>query len=244
MKKKYLRVGLFASVIVAMCGCNVGGYSSERKDTELYDYEAHKDERINIHGWNLPALECDSQKGYDTERNAKIVQDFLAAGMNIVHLTGANLRSIGIGNEEKVQTTREIIEYLGSQGVQSVIFGSNTGETNENSDFSKYMPDYSDLKDLYGFLVWDEPTKVALKKIGDYADIFESKYASSDTAYYVNLFPSYASCFASGGYDEYFEEYGERVLKKLHGTKIISVDSYPLRTDKTLGSTYLYDLIM
>ena len=233
---------LLILVITITCGCDSKKNNSvTRENTNLYDYSLNKDDRINIHGWNLPVLEKDEVKGYDTEKNNSIIKDFTDAGMNILHLTGKNIWTYNF-SEESCNNYIELMNYLKSKGIMSTVFGYNAVNI-ENNDLLANMPDFTDSDGFYSLLAWDEPETKTMSKIGLIAKEFENIYGSN-SIFYVNLLPSYASIFSTGGYDEYFEAYGDIVLSQISGKKIISVDSYPLKDDQSIMQNFLYDLAM
>lgn len=244
MRKK--SISIILSFLLILCfgfyGCNSAKDNKFIKEnTNLYDYSLNKTDRINIHGWNLPVLEKDEVNGYDTENNAAIVKDFTDAGMNILHLTGKNIWKYNF-SEDSCNEYTELMDYLNSKGVQSTVFGYNAVNI-ENNDLLTNMPDFTASNGFYSLLAWDEPETKSMTRLGLIANKFESIYGKNAT-FYINLLPSYASIFSTGGYDEYFEAYGDIVLSKLSGKKIISVDSYPLKDDKSIMQNYLYDLAM
>lgn len=66
----------------------------------------------------------------------------------------------------------------------------------------------------------------------------------ADAVFMVNLYPSYADLFRSGGYSDYLKSYCETVLSQVEGKKYLSVDSYAIRADKQLETYLLYDIAM
>ncbi len=70
-----------------------------------------------------------------------------------------------------------------------------------------------------------------------------------DEFFHVNLLQSYGMSIMHGTtnpptFSEYLNTYVERVLKNVNGTVTLSTDHYPVLTDDTLSSSYLYDLIL
>ncbi len=245
MKKK--RIFALAScfiLAVGACGCNFGGgnASDTIPDTTLVDYESYKGKQnITLTAWDFPQLEYLDGVGYDTPRNNAIIQDIVAAHFDVLNLTGTH--SLYINTAENIQLTKEQIALCNQNGLKSVVFGSNTGLDNENILFTDNYPDFSDCEGFYGFMPWDEPNVANMNKLGLYAEQFNEIYRGTDAIYHVNLLPSYAAPFTSGGYDDYMTTYGEEVLSKVEGEKWMMVDSYPINPDGTLFLNFLYDLI-
>lgn len=252
--KKIIALSLGAMFGLSACGfsaCGLitpGGTSQSSsdagvKDTVLVDYEKYKEERdYKITAWDFPYLEYSKTTGYDTEKNNQLMKDIKDAGFDILNLTGYH--SLYINSEENIERTKEQIALANKNGLQTVVFGSNTTEDNENCVFTKNYPDFSDCEGFYGFMPWDEPHESVMGKLGTYADMFNDVYKNTDAKYLVNLLPSYATLFNSGGYGQYLESYCDTVLSQVEGEKWLMVDSYPVLEDGTLMTNFLYDLMM
>lgn len=245
--KKSICSLLVSSVLLCGAACGDGGSSSASNSAEptvqavnLATYNGGK--HILIHAWDFPLLNYDETDGYDIESNRAIMQDAKDAGFDVMHITGKN--NIYLTDATRTAKANEMVDFIAKYGMKSAPFASNTSETNENTNLESYFPDFSDNENVFGFIVWDEPYKSIYNKLGNYAETFNEIYADTDAVYMVNLLPSYASIFSSGGYADYIETFCEDVLKWVDGEKFLSVDSYPIQANKTLMSNYLYDLIM
>lgn len=250
-------VALAGCLIMGFCGgCGGGNITPKIPDTKLVDYESYRDKQnISITAWDFPELEYDAANGFDTERNNAIIEDMVAANIDILNLTGRN--SLYVNNSRSsdpkylgktnMELTKEQIALCNKHGIKTVAFGPNTGGDNENVIYSEeFFPDFSDCEGFYGFMPWDEPLESVMGKLGNYARIFNNVYAGTDAVFHVNLLPSYGAPFVSGGFDyeSYLERYCETVLSEVAGTKWLMVDSYPVMSNGELWSSYLFDLLM
>ncbi len=246
-KKGILALALSALIGVcgfSACGGNADSTSDTKKDTQLMDYESYKGERnISITAWDFPTLEYSETLGYNTEKNNQLISDIKNAGFDILNLTGRN--SLYINNAENIQLTKEQIALCNANGLKSVVFGSNTTGENENCIFTDNYPDFSECEGFYGFMPWDEPHAPIMNKLAGYARQFNETYKNNpDAVYLVNLLPSYAELFTSGGYSDYLKTYCETVLSEVEGEKWLMVDSYPILENGKLMTNFLYDLMM
>lgn len=127
----------------------------------------------------------------------------------------------------------KILEYCKEAGLKAYVFNYN--------DVQKFLEDdspYSDYEAFEGMVVYDEPGIHQLDEIASVIPEFEKRYPNG--VFYVNLLPNYGlqfdknkdnpDWFESTQYELYIKEYCEKVLDKLHGKKILSVDFYPLVT--------------
>lgn len=249
-KKQFFTVALSALFLVSafsFSSCNInGGESSStgKADTQLMDYDSYKGKRnIPITAWDFPTLEYSDTLGYNTEKNNQVIADIKNAGVDILNLTGWD--SLYINNLQNIQLTKEQIALCNANGLKTVVFGSNTTGNNENCVFTDNYPDFSDCEGFYGFMPWDEPHVPIMNKLAGYARQFNETYKNNpDAVYLVNLLPSYAELFRSGGYSDYLEAYCETVLSEVEGEKWLMVDSYPVLENGKLMVNFLYDLMM
>lgn len=127
----------------------------------------------------------------------------------------------------------EILELCHQVGLKAYIF-----YFNEASKFLADTTDYTHCGALDGFILFDEPSAKKFDEIASLIPEFERRYPNG--VFYINLYPNYCLLFDTGknntelfgvdSYEEYIEQYCQKVLDKLHGKKILSVDFYPLVT--------------
>lgn len=260
MKKLKIFCSLFVCAALGLSvlgGCTDPLPKEEETPTggsTLVDYEQYKDEYyIDIAAWGFPTLETDANGSYDTEKNNALVQDMVNAGFTSVNHAGlSNVRPNRHGTAEEVtEIIKERIALFEQNGLQSNVYcsnytnGGNSGTGASWWDFDVLgMPDFSESAGFRGLLVWDEPYPGVMEKLAGYARTFNELYAGTDAIFMVNLYPSYASLFTTGGYGDYLESYCDTVLSAVEGTKYISVDSYAIRADKQLETYLLYDIAM
>lgn len=114
-------------------------------------------------------------------------------------------------------------------------------------DFSKYSA-------YRGFYVVDEPSATQFDELGtELVPYWNGTYA--DNGYWhLNLFPSYASNYQLGteadngksSYENYIDQYVEKVLSKVEGEKGIGMDHYGLRVrgnEYYISDMLYYDLM-
>ncbi len=212
-----------------------------RENTTLMDYEKHKDRNISVMAWNFPDLEYSQKTGYDTAKNNAMIKDIKDAGFDILNLTGWDMKHPD--TEENLRLIEGQIELCNKYDLNTIVFGCNTSLDNENCVFTDKYPDFSDCAGFYGFMPWDEPYEQVMEKLAQYARQFNDIYKGTDAVYLVNLFPSYANGVFANGYEGYLESYGDIVLSQVEGEKWMMVDSYPIETDETLLTNFLYDLM-
>ncbi len=249
---------LSCTLLCAVCACSVAGCGEQEEQTggkkELIDYEQFKDEYyIDIAAWGFPTLETSAENGYNTEKNNALAKDLHDAGFTtVIHAGRSNVRPGRHGTAEEVtELIRQRTALFEENGLKSIVYCSNYlkgGADNLGAmwwDFdSSGLPDFSQEEGFYGLLVWDEPYPEVMTKLAGYAEMFNEVYRGTDAIFMVNLYPSYASIFSSGGYDDYLESYCKNVLSAVEGTKYLSVDSYAIRADKQLETYLLYDIAM
>ncbi len=246
-------IGSVSTLTFVGCVEPANGLENSTQNAQI-DYEQYKDEYyIDIAAWGFPTLEYDETNGYDTEANNAFAQDMKEAGFTIVNHAGrSNLRPGAHGSAEEVEELiSQRVELFEQNGLKSAVYCSNytkggiDGKGASWWDFDLTgMPDFSDSEGFYGLLVWDEPYPEVMTKLASYAEMFNQTYSGTDAVFMVNLYPSYASIFSSGGYSDYLKNYCETVLSVVDGTKYLSVDSYAVRADKLLSSYLLYDIAM
>lgn len=264
MKKGWKRIasmlGLLMSGVAMFAFVGCADSAEKPKDEKpqdekaQIDYEQYKDKHyIDIAAWGFPTLEYDEQNGYDTEANNAFAQDMKEAGFTIVNHAGRSNLCPGVhGSAEEVEgLISQRIELFEQNGLKSAVYCSNylkggvDGRGAAWWDFDLTgMPDFSDSEGFYGLLVWDEPYPEVMTKLASYAEMFNETYSGTDAVFMVNLYPSYAGIFSSGGYSDYLKNYCETVLSVVDGTKYLSVDSYAIRADKQLETYLLYDIAM
>ena len=223
-------------------------------EIKLMDYAQYAANNVfEVVAWNYPLL--NPENNYDNQDNRDIADDMIAAGIKVVNLTGKSLGEALMDNDENVEKTRSIIHFFWSQGLKTIAFmGVNAGKVDHVAvDYftTTGMPDFSDCPGFIGFLFWDEPNYNSdgtildgiVEKFVNLAEQFDTLYAGTGVAYINNLYPSYASGITNTAtYKKYVEDYCKNVLEGVEGEKWLSVDSYPIKQDKTLDEAFLFDL--
>lgn len=196
--------------------------------------------------WYYPEL--DPSNRYMNDKNKSIAEKMLQAGIKVVYLDGQY--HLNLDKQENIEKTRQIIEYFWSYGIYSIAFGSNASTTKSLDYGVNPYPDFSDLEGFIGFLVWDEPKSDSMNDLAKFAENFENTYAGTGVTFMANLLPSYSDEFKNGSainkgaYQAYLQGYIDTVLSKISGEKWLSMDSYPIYADYSLGTTFLFDLAM
>ena len=127
----------------------------------------------------------------------------------------------------------KILEYCREVGLKAYVFNYNDG-----NKFYADTTDYAQYEAFTGVIMFDEPSAKKFDEIAALVPEFEKRYPNG--VFYINLLPNYCLLFETGkdnnewfgvaSYEEYIEQYCRKVLDKLHGKKILSVDFYPLVT--------------
>lgn len=127
----------------------------------------------------------------------------------------------------------EILEYCRQVGLKAYLFNYN-----DSNKFISDTTNYAQHEAFDGFILYDEPSAKKFDEIAALIPEFENRYPNG--VFYINLLPNYCLLFETGkdniewfgveSYEEYIEQYCQKVLDKLHGKKILSVDFYPLVT--------------
>lgn len=127
----------------------------------------------------------------------------------------------------------KILEYCRQVGLKAYLFNYNSG-----NKFYADTTDYTKCEAFAGIVIYDEPSVKKFDEIAALIPEFEKRYPNG--VFYINLFPNYGLNFGAGevnsewfgveSYEDYIEQYCQKVLDKLHGKKILSVDFYPLVT--------------
>ncbi len=203
----------------------------------FYTSDVEAEESFEITAWHAPKL--DSSRNYDNDNNHAIAENMHAAGITSVILGGPNM-SIPTTDVE-VAAFKNIIAVFYAHDVQSIVALNGSWFDFGTND----LPDFTGTDGFLGCLAWDEPTSADIdgETLKAMAEAFDRKYGDTAT-FMVNLFPSYAKeDYLGGGYEQYVNAYCTEVLSKIqNGKKFISVDSYPIRENGDLSTTFLYDL--
>ena len=216
---------------------------------KLMDYDSYANNNMQLTAWYYPEL--DPSNGYDNATNIAIAQKMKDAGIKVVYLDGHH--HLNLNTAVNVEKTRQIIKFFASQGLQTIAFGANSGEY-----AAKAFPDFSDCEGFIGFLAWDEPIAQEFDTLKLMAQSFEQTYGGTDVAFMVNLLPSYATIFNGttnwwessmsslnkGDFKAYLQSYCDEVLSQVSGEKWLSLDTYPIKADKSLLANFLFDLAM
>ena len=126
-----------------------------------------------------------------------------------------------------------ILSLCRQVGLKAYIFNYNSADK-----FYADTTDYAKYEEFDGFIMYDEPSAKRFDEIAALIPEFEKRYPNG--VFYINLLPNYCLLFETGkdqtelfgvnSYEEYIEQYCQKVLDKLRGKKILSVDFYPLVT--------------
>lgn len=141
------------------------------------------------------------------------------------------------GTEEYLR----LLSYCKEAGLKAYLFNYNN-----TKEFLADRTPYDKSEAFAGFVYWDEPTAEQFDEIASVIPEFEKRYPKA--VFYVNLLPIYGLLFdpnenrtGTDSYEEYIHQFCEKILKKLHGKRILSVDYYPLAADEAKGITFLED---
>lgn len=144
----------------------------------------------------------------------------------------------------------DILRICEKVGLRAYVFNYNSTEK-----FLSDSTDYPKFPAFDGLIFWDEPTSKHFNEIAAAVPEYERRYTGK--TFYVNLLPAYALSFDPNNadavrqslvnYENYIKSYCEKVLSKVNGKKIISVDYYPLdiipeTNEKFLEETWLFNL--
>ena len=219
---------------------NVANAYAASDSINLMNYEAYKANNVfDVIAWYYPEL--DESNGYYNDTNIAIAQKLKDTGVTTVYLDGKY--HIDLTTQTNIEKTRQIINFFWSQGLKTIAYGSNAASNLHIDYTTKSFPDFSDCEGFVGFLVWDEPSNSSYDTLKGFAQNFEMAYAGTDVTFMTNLLPRYG--FSSNSdFTEYLQDYCEKVLSQVQGEKWLSLDTYPIQGDGTLGSTFLYDLAM
>ena len=225
---------------------------------DLMNYASYENNVFDSIAWYYPEL--DPTNEYNNEYNNEIARKMKAAGIKTVYLDGQY--HINLNTGANIEKTRQIIKFFWeNHQIETIAFGSNSSNNCAIDYATTAYPDFSDCPGFKGFLAWDEPYNgdADMQKLADFAKKFEETYAGTDVTFMVNLFPAYASMFQKesgswwqsnantlnkSAYQAYLKDYCDKVLSQISGEKWLSMDSYPINKDKSLGSTFLFDLAM
>lgn len=127
----------------------------------------------------------------------------------------------------------KILSYCEEAGLKAYLFNYN-----DTGQFLADMTPYSEQEAFAGIVIYDEPSAEQFDELASIIPEFERRYPEG--VFYVNLLPNYgvlyddtkqeAELTGCTTYERYIEDYCEKVLDRLHGKKILSVDFYPLVT--------------
>lgn len=202
----------------------------------VFEYVDHNVSSLGISAWFLPYLS--EENNYQNDHNYQIVSAMKQSGLNTVLLNGAFTSNIT--SPADVERARQLIALFDSYGIKSYV------DAKKMYFALGYCPDFSDCNGFAGIMQWDEPTVEVIDSVlSVYAQQFDNLYGDSAT-FLCNLFPSEASEGTFGQidgknatYSQYLERYCTSVLSQISGTKILSVDSYPIYADYSIDKNFL-----
>lgn len=207
----------------------------------VFEYEAlvASDE---IAVWGIPLL--DDSNDYDNEYNRQVAQNLVNAGVTLI--VNVSYGSSHISTTDNVETLKKIVSFFNTYGIKTAIAERTSGKFTYPQNNGGDLPDLSGVDGFYGILPYDEPpitdNESVFATLGGYADKFKELYAGTDKKFWVNLLPSYAA-ESSSEYQQYLTDYCDKVLSKLDpDQRILSLDTYPINADYTLGDSFLADL--
>ena len=124
-----------------------------------------------------------------------------------------------------------LLEYCRRAGLKAYVFNYNSTQA-----FIADTADYSSFPAFEGLIFWDEPSADKFDEIAAAIPEFEARYPGK--TFYVNLLPVYGILYDAlddnsyrdnvGAYEKYISDFCEKVLCKIHGRRILSVDYYAL----------------
>ncbi len=203
----------------------------------VFEYIDKNVSSVGISAWFLPYLSAEN--GYMNDKNFQIVAAMKAAGLNTVLLNSMCLDNIT--SQDDVESIRQLIALFDSYGISSYV------DLKKQYFALDEYPDFSDCSGFKGIMQWDEPNVETIDGvIAAYAKQFDDIYGD-DAEFWCNLLPSEAVDGAFGQIDgtnatyaQYLERYCTSVLSQISkGTKIISVDSYPIYADQSIDENFL-----
>lgn len=131
----------------------------------------------------------------------------------------------------------DILKLCEAVGLKAYVFNFNSAQA-----FMEDKTPYSDYTAFEGLHVWDEPSALSFDEIAAMIPEYEKRYPNA--TFYVNLYPQYVvhfddekdtekierliKWFGVANYEDYLQAYCEKVLSKINGKRILSVDFYPL----------------
>lgn len=226
MKRKWKR-----GLSILLCGVSIvlmGGCGS--KEYFFSDYANGKEMYLGVFSSPLP-----NQQSYD---------ECAAAGFNHVLMDETFDNTRGSALQEQT------LQYCYNSDITALVMTSSFQNTH---DETVDHTDYSKFEAYGGSFFYDEPYPNSFDYIAEAIPEFEQKYP--DKTFMVNLHPctvfleEKAECNYNGKqytYEEYLSEFKTKVLDKLSGPKMLSVDIYPLidgnGRDNRILQQYLYNL--
>ncbi len=207
-----------------------------RNNEVVFEYVDGTVSSVGISAWFLPYLS--EQNEYKNDRNFQIVAAMKAAGLNTVFINGDFTENIT--SENDMERIRQLIALFDSYDIGSYV------DLKKQYFALGYYPDFSECSGFKGILQWDEPTAEIIDSvIANYAQQFDELYGN-EAEFWCNLLPSEAVDGAFGTvdgveltYSQYLERYCTSVLSKISGTKVLSVDSYPIYADYSIDEHFL-----
>lgn len=190
-----------------------------------------------IYAWDLPTL--DPYNNYINDYNEKVTSELKNAGINTALVYGTNFAT-EIYNQTTVDALKHLINGYYHYDMRTIIGGNSSFKYNRRHFASNVSPDWSDCAGFYGFLEWDEPQKVDLAKIGEYAASFSAVHGDTNAKYITNLHPSYSGMADIYGDSSYtgnkeadYTAYCQAVIanitsKAAANNRYFSIDCYPI----------------
>ena len=144
------------------------------------------------------------------------------------------------GSEEYLR----LLDYCQQVGLKAYLFNYNSAKA-----FLKDTTDYSAFSAFDGVIIWDEPSVKSFNEIASIIPEFEKRFPNK--TFYVNLLPDYGVLYDDfsakeeylgvSAYERYIGEFCEKILSKIHGRRILSVDYYALDIIPEENKVFLQD---
>lgn len=124
-----------------------------------------------------------------------------------------------------------LLKYCEQVGLKAYLFNYNSTQA-----FLNDKTDYSVFPAFDGIIIWDEPSAKCFDEIASVIPEFEKRFPNK--TFIVNLLPNYGVLYdeksdkkeylGESAYERYISQFCEKILSKIHGRRILSVDYYAL----------------
>ncbi|MBQ6980147.1 MAG: hypothetical protein IJQ07_05825 [Clostridia bacterium] len=138
----------------------------------------------------------------------------------------------------------ELLKYCEQVGLKAYLFNYNSTQA-----FLNDKTDYSVFPAFDGIIIWDEPSAKCFDEIASVIPEFEKRFPNK--TFIVNLLPNYGVLYdeksdkkeylGESAYERYISQFCEKILSKIHGRRILSVDYYVLDIIPEENKVFLQD---